>query len=94
MRIADLDSTRLVNATLWLNIMDLPACRKACGFRGHTSIEFMCICCKQSFLSLVSPEAFDPESKFVSAIVLVIKVFHVAFDFSLQISSIAMTDDT
>lgn len=63
MRVANHPDQEMIHATLWLDMSDLPAARKSGGFKSHSSTEFMCTFCTQSFYSLVTPDAFIPESK-------------------------------
>jgi hypothetical protein len=57
------DSKLRVHAQLHLSCSDLPASRKAGGFAGHVSEEFMCIVCEASTSSLLDPSCFHPEGK-------------------------------
>lgn len=63
MRVANHPNQEMIHATLWLDMSDLPAARKSGGFKSHSSTEFMCTFCTQSFYSLITPDAFIPESK-------------------------------
>lgn len=59
------DEDQLVHGTLYIDVSDLPASRKAAGLRGVTSSDFTCSFCHQSFDSLVSPECFDSTGMYI-----------------------------
>ncbi|PCH41933.1 hypothetical protein WOLCODRAFT_17394 [Wolfiporia cocos MD-104 SS10] len=59
----DQDEPKLCHGTLYLNVSDLLASRKATGLRGVTSMGFTCSYCYQTLDALVSPTCYDSNGK-------------------------------
>jgi hypothetical protein len=59
------DVTELFHAQLATDVSDLPASRKLNALQGFTSTHFMSHVCTAKFNSLVDPDAFKPECRYL-----------------------------